>query len=148
MAELGINFIPGFKNPYQKGTESSLDEKAMWIEDNLFGLLQNHLTSSVPDAFDWVADKLAEKKFKKALRLKHAANVAKGPWLGGKIGPSWFKYGTPGLPIPKGPLAKAGSKILGPLQFMTPGKAMAPDLTEEEKIKHPLIPFGPFERGR
>ena len=83
-------------------------------------------------------------------------------FFGGYTKPLWRKLLQPlgaGFPIEDwaaykgikkyaGPLAKAGSKILGPLQFMTPGKAMAPDLTEEEKIKHPLIPFGPFERGR
>ena len=62
----------------------------------------------------------------------------------------WLK--KEGYPVPKGPLARFGSKLLGPLQYMMPGKAMAPDLTDKERAKFAMNavfePFEPFERGR
>ena len=94
--------------------------------------IQDHV---VEELLEWIKDKREDRRIRK--------NVSK--WYKDRY-PANHPYLNKKIPI--GPLAKFGSKLIGPLQFMTPGKAMAPDLTEEERIKHPLIPFGPFERGR
>ena len=111
--------------------------------------LKNYLVDKFKDFPDW--RKYRQAKLKNMMQQRHYEHPrywrkVLQPLGAGFPIEDWAAY--KGISKYSGPLAKAGSKVLGPLQFMTPGKAMAPDLTEEQRAEFPITLFEPFERGR
>ena len=71
--------------------------------------IQDHV---VEELIDWAKEKLLHRKSRK--------NFDK-----------WLK--KEGYPVPKGPLAKVGTKLLGPLQWMMPGTLHSGELTHAQR---------------
>jgi hypothetical protein len=130
------------------------------ITDTLYAMGQHNLTGAIPDILDWGAKKIERKLFDwryKEFILDSIKNASKD-----RLPPTYAEYkASPAgraaskaydkigkwdfLKKPSfylGPLSKAAtlsSKLIGPLQYMLPGKLHSGELTEEQirGVHHP-----------